>query len=34
MMTPTLGMEFVFVDDTGVGNYVLESSSDRSSKYR
>jgi GWxTD domain-containing protein len=34
MMTPTLGMEFIFVDDTGVGNYVLESSSDRSSKYR
>ena len=34
MMTPTLGKEFVFVDDTGVGNYVLESSSDRSSKYR
>jgi len=35
MMTQTLGMKFVFVDDTGVGNYILEYSSDSSrSKYR
>ena len=33
-MTQTLGMKFFFVDDTGAGNYVLESTSDRSSKYR
>jgi GWxTD domain-containing protein len=33
MMSPTLGMKFVFVDDMGVGNYILEYSSDNS-KYR
>ncbi|UCF78766.1 MAG: GWxTD domain-containing protein, partial [Candidatus Eiseniibacteriota bacterium] len=32
-MTQTLGMKFVFVDDTGVGNYILEYSTDYS-KYR
>ena len=35
MMTPTIGMKFVFVDDSGVGNYILEYSNDsNSSKYR
>jgi GWxTD domain-containing protein len=32
-MTQTLGMKFVFVDDTGVGNFILEYSTDYS-KYR
>ncbi|MCX5800566.1 MAG: GWxTD domain-containing protein [Candidatus Eisenbacteria bacterium] len=34
MMTQSLGLKFVFVDDTGAGNYVLDYSSDRSNKYR
>ncbi len=32
-MTQTLGIKFVFVDDTGVGNFILEYSTDYS-KYR
>jgi len=30
VMSQTLGMKFVFVDDTGVGNFILEYSSDHS----
>ena len=33
IMSQTLGMKFVFVDDIGVGNFILEYSSDHS-KYR
>jgi len=33
-MTQTLGMKFLFVDDTGAGNFILESSSDKSNQFR
>lgn len=33
-MTQTLGMKFLFVDDSGTGNFLLESSSDKSNQFR